>query len=195
MTGASWYDAAAYCNWLSEREGVAKDQWCYLPNKSGKYGDGMTMAADFLDRTGYRLPTEAEWECACRAGSETAFSFGEDERLSEKYAWTGLNSGVRSHPVGSQKPNGRGLFDVHGNVWQWCQDEFVADPKDKDPSETEIGNDRSRVLRGGSFVARASFVRSAYRNDNLPSIRVNSFGFRPARTLPLGSLTALPLTP
>ena len=72
MIAVSWYDAAAYCNWLSKQEGIPKEQWCYEPNKEGKYAQGMKMAANYLQRTGYRLPTEAEWEFACRAGAVRA---------------------------------------------------------------------------------------------------------------------------
>src|ERR1700732_7075 len=96
----TWYDAAAYCNWLSEQQGIPKEQWCYVPNKEGKYAAGMKMAANYLKRTAYRLPTEGEWEYACGAGAETAFSFGEADDLLGKYAWWSANSLSKSHPVG-----------------------------------------------------------------------------------------------
>ena len=88
----SWYDAAAYCNWLSEQEGIPKLQWCYEPNKDGNYAEGMKMASDYLKRLGYRLPSEAEWEYACRADADTGFSFGESVELVGKYAWFVVNS-------------------------------------------------------------------------------------------------------
>src|SRR5262249_22205987 len=118
----TWYDAAAYCNWLSEKEGIEEDQWCYLPNEKKKYAEGMKLAPDYLKRTGYRLPTEAEWEYACRAGSETDWSHGEAEDLLSKYAWYASNAQNKTHPTGSLRPNDLGLFDLHGDVWEWCQD-------------------------------------------------------------------------
>src|SRR5262249_41528304 len=88
----SWYDAAAYCNWLSKQEGIAEDQWCYVPNETGAYAEGMRVKANALSLSGYRLPAEAEWELACRAGSVTAWSMGGAEDLLGKYGWYTANS-------------------------------------------------------------------------------------------------------
>src|SRR5262249_49387502 len=110
----SWYYAAAYCNWLSEQEGIAKEQWCYVPNEKGAYAAGMKVKANALSLEGYRLPTEAEWEYACRAGSVTSWSLGEADDLLGKYAWYAANSAGRSQPVGVLRPNDLGLFDLHG---------------------------------------------------------------------------------
>ena len=96
----SWYDAVAYCNWLSEQDGIPKGQWCYLPNEHGQYAEGMKVAPDFLMRSGYRLPTAVEWEYGCRAGSVTRWSIGEAEELLTKYAWCVSNAWSRLHPVG-----------------------------------------------------------------------------------------------
>ena len=122
MIGVTWYGAAAYCNWLSEQEGLPKDQWCYLPNEAGAYDEGMTIPADVLQRTGYRLPTEAEWEYACRSGTITSRYYGLSTDLLGKYAWYQANSQEHAWPCGSLLPNDLGLFDMLGNVFEWCQD-------------------------------------------------------------------------
>jgi serine/threonine protein kinase/formylglycine-generating enzyme required for sulfatase activity len=188
MNTVTWYDAAAYCNWLSEREGIPKEQWCYVANKKGEYAEGMKMAAKYLTRTGYRLPTEAEWEYACRAGAGTRYSCDDSVDLLGRYAWFEANSSSRSHPVGSLKSNDLGLYDMHGNAWEWCQDEYQEYGKRGEGKTTEdiedIDSSKRRVLRGGSFDDPALHLRSAHRGFNAPASRVGLFGFRPARTLP-----------
>jgi hypothetical protein len=178
----SWYDAVAYCNWLSQQEGIPKEQWCYERNDKGDYDAGMKIPADYVKRTGYRLPTEAEWEYVCRAKTNTSFSFGEPEELLQRYAWYVDNSRSRTWPVGRLRPNALGVFDMHGNVWEWCHD--LYNKRDTGGSETVEQKD-VRVLRGGAFADRPSSVRSAYRNYCLqPGNRGDDIGFRPARTYP-----------
>jgi formylglycine-generating enzyme required for sulfatase activity len=184
--GVTWYEAAAYCNWLSKQEGVAEDQWCYETDSKG----GVTKLKEkYLRLTGYRLPTEAEWEYACRAGTVTSRSYGEADELLGKYAWYLLNSAERTWPVGGKKPNDLGLFDMHGNVWNWCQERYRGYPRDGDEGpiddskdDLNINSQEGRLLRGGSFDYLAVYVRSAYRLRIAPAIRGSSVGFRPART-------------
>jgi formylglycine-generating enzyme required for sulfatase activity len=177
----SWFDSVAYCNWLCEKEGIPKDQWCYESNDKGEYAEGMKIPADFLQRTGYRLPTEAEWEYACRARTTTGYSFGEPEELVSRYAWFVSNSQARTSPVGLLRPNGLGLFDMHGNAWEWSHDSWES--KGNDAVEV-VKNQQVRVLRGVAFVATPGNVRSALRLSSLPVTRVSYRGFRPARTYP-----------
>jgi formylglycine-generating enzyme required for sulfatase activity len=185
MPNVSWYIAAAYCNWLSKREGIHdKDQWCYLPNKKGEYDQGMTIPANALQRMGYRLPTEAEWEYACRAGTLTSRYYGSTEVLLEHYAWYAKNSGQpnRVQPCGRILPNDLGLFDLLGNVWEWCQDRYNANPGRADASNDAIIDGGDRVLRGGSFHDDPANLRSAIPFRKQPANPRRDFGFRLART-------------
>ncbi len=183
----SWYDAAAYCNWLSQKENIPPDQWCYDPAQD--FADGMRLDPDLLQRTGYRLPTEDEWEYACRAGALSSRYFGETESLLGEYAWYSKNSDSKGNrPVGSFKPNDFGLFDMQGNIFEWCQNETTDYRNAQDNltshSDSQRLDDRvRRILRGGSFFNPASYVRSAYRNNQHPNVHNGNNGFRPARTL------------
>jgi formylglycine-generating enzyme required for sulfatase activity len=147
---------------------------------------GMTLPANYLDRTGYRLPTEAEWEYACRSGSTTVRFFGLSLELLPRYAWYVRNSNEQAWPVGNLMPNDFGLFDVYGNVVEWCQDTF-ADYYDKSPGKDErdriVDVSHERVQRGGAFTQIASGVRSAARSWTTPDIKSSRTGFRIARTI------------
>jgi formylglycine-generating enzyme required for sulfatase activity len=192
MYGVSWYAAAAYCNWLSEEEGLAKDQWCYLPNQAGDYAEGMLIPADALQRTGYRLPAEAEWEYACRAGAVTSRYYGHSIDLLGAYARYQTNSRMRAWSCGSLLPNDLGLFDILGNMFEWCQENTnTSRSMNKEigmegkPVPETVHNNYARFLRGGSYFFHTAFVRSAFRSNVVaPSSRNNDLGFRPARTYP-----------
>jgi formylglycine-generating enzyme required for sulfatase activity len=154
----SWEDAVEFCKNLSD-----------LPEekKEGRV---------------YRLPTEAQWEYACRAGSMTQYSFGESSRSIGDYAWLQGNSNNRIHPVGQKKPNAWGLYDMHGNVWEWCSDWYDKYPKGpvSDPGGPKEGT--FRVLRGGSYDCDPTSCRSAHRMWYIPSSRYlyRYYGFRVA---------------
>jgi formylglycine-generating enzyme required for sulfatase activity len=178
----SWYEAAEYCNWLSEQEGLEK---CYEPNDKGQFAAGMKIPADCPRRTGYRLPTEEEWEYACRAGSQTGWAHGESADLLGRYAWVFQNASGMSHPVSTRRPSDWGLFDLNGNAWEWCQDRW----QDKISKDIEYKNDKEdvigqegRVMRGGGYPDPATFARSSRRLRIPAASRYNYGGFRPART-------------
>ena len=180
--------AAEYCNWLSQQEGLSP---CYEPNPAGKFDKGMKTAPDYLHRTGYRLPTEAEWEFACRAGTVTSWFFGESEDLLRRYAWYVTNSDNHIWPVARLKPNDFGLFDMYGNVWTMCQDRWEPVPSrsklgglvEDDDVGGPISADESRTWRGGSYINQTRFVRSANRRGDLPTDRSDNIGFRMVRTV------------
>ena len=146
-------------------------------------------AQRFLERLNTRLgeaifvlPTEAQWEHACRAGTQTAYSFGDDPKMLDDYAWYAENSESTTHPVATKKCNTWGLFDMHGNVWEWCQDFWSGNYSaagNVDPPGPEKGH--YRVLRGGSWSRYAQSARSAYRNYYDPGYRGNYVGFRCAQ--------------
>ena len=132
----------------------------------------------------FRLPSEAEWEYAARAGTQTAYSFGDDPSQLGDYAWYSGNSGSETHPVGQKKPNTFGLYDMHGNVWEWVAD-TRHDNYDGAPADGSAWLDSggsNRVLRGGSWGRAPRNVRSANRGDYVPAYRLDVIGFRVART-------------
>jgi formylglycine-generating enzyme required for sulfatase activity len=189
----TWYDAAQYCNWLSAREGIPPREWCYPP--LDRIGDGMEMPPGYLHRTGYRMPTEAEWEYACRAGATARRFFGTPDELLKEYVWyTDTTGDERTWPVGQLKPNDLGLFDMHGSVWEWCQSPWTAYPEgdngiseDREETSRRITNAQPRIRRGGSFIYEASVMRSAGRGNGggyIPQERRDNVGFRIARTYP-----------
>jgi formylglycine-generating enzyme required for sulfatase activity len=186
MNGTSWFDAAAYCNWLSRKEGLLE---CYEPNDQKNYAERMTIRADALRRNGYRLPTESEWEYACRAGAETPRFYGASVDLLAAYAWYQKSSTDRAWPGGSLFPNDLGLFDTLGNVLEWCMEGPLLYQPDRNGNQTTDINtsefvSKDRLLRGGSFGSQPSVVRSAIRFWVLPANRDGDGGFRPARTYP-----------
>jgi formylglycine-generating enzyme required for sulfatase activity len=127
----------------------------------------------------YRLPTEAEWEYACRAGTATAYCFGNSKSELDKYAWYKKNSAaVGTRPVGEKLPNAWGLFDMHGNVLEWCSDWYGKYPHGAVTDPVGPSSRSRRVFRGGSYSFDAEFCRSAYRNWYDPAIRNDNFGFR-----------------
>jgi len=134
--------------------------------------------------TTYRLPTEAEWEYAARAGTTTAYSFGNDKSQLSQYAWYADTSGSQTHPVGKLKPNAWGLYDMHGNVWEWVQDWYGPYPAGAavDPAGPSSGS--HRVLRGGGWDNDAGTCRSASRYRWPPGSRYGHLGFRLLRLVP-----------
>jgi formylglycine-generating enzyme required for sulfatase activity len=127
----------------------------------------------------YRLPTEAEWEYACRAGSKSAYSFGEGSKSLGDYAWFDQNSNRQTHPVGEKKANAWGLYDMHGNVWEWCSDWYGQYPKGAVSDPVGTRESSNRVFRGGSWYDHFEYCRSARRLGYFPSGR-DDFGFRVA---------------
>ena len=156
MVIVSWNDVTAFCQWLSEKEG----------EKS-------------------HLPTEAQWEYACRAGTATAWYSGDDEGALKDHAWSRTNAGFRTRPVAQKSPNAWGLYDMHGNIFEWCQDWFGSRYYASSPMDDPTGPPESsvRVLRGGSWLTFAFVCRASYRYSIVPTFRAEDIGFRVARSI------------
>lgn len=151
IVGVNWENAKAYCAWRSQRDGKM-----------------------------YRLPTEAEWEFACRAGSITRYNFGDNEKELRKYAWYNDNANQKTHSVGTKRENAWGLYDMHGNVWEWCEDIWADNYEStpRDGSANKIGDAKLKVLRGGSWADSSRYVRSSNRNGYYMDGCDNDLGFR-----------------
>lgn len=161
-----WSDAVKFCNQRSQLE---KLQPCY---------DLKTWKCNF-DADGYRLPTEAEWEYACRGGSTTAFFFGDDPAKLGEYAWFEKNSGGRPQPVGQKQPNAWGLYDICGNVWEWCNDFYKVDYYKESPQADPRGPEegQTKVVRGGAWRFKPEACRAGYRYNENPGYADVCFGY------------------
>jgi formylglycine-generating enzyme required for sulfatase activity len=174
----TWFDAVLYCNARSKRDG--KDT-CYTytgRTMSGSYCTALAGIACNFTKKGYRLPTEAEWEYACRAATVTDYYWG--GATIDNYAWYTSNSGSATHAVAGKLPNAWGLYDMSGNVWEWCWDWYGSTYYSASPSMDPTGpiSGSPRVLRGGSWSISASYLRSASRSDITPGDRFDNIGFR-----------------
>lgn len=191
QVAVSWYDAARYSNWLSERDRLPRDQWVYPEHVDPE--QGIDLPSDYLRRTGYRLLTEAEWEYAARAGTTTSRHFGDDEAALPRYAWyEGNTRRERAHPVAQLLPNQWRLYYMLGNVWEWTLDRrqpYPTDDRTREDVEDSllwVSNDVARTRRGGSFAYGASTTTSAHRGDvtYFPHQTRDNVGFRVGRTMP-----------
>jgi formylglycine-generating enzyme required for sulfatase activity len=190
--GVSWYDAVAYCRWLTESAGMSEDDQAYadpasadralFPAEPDSSAGGVPRNWPLnLGKRGFRLPTAAEWEMVCRGGTTTAYSFGNDLQLLGRYGWFVENSAKWSHAVGGLRPSTRGLFDIHGNLYEWCHDcygEYGAEPAVEDPTGPAEGS--LRVRRGGGWISAPAFCRTADRSGYVPTDRAGDLGFRVA---------------
>jgi len=174
VESVSWFDAIRFCNRLSELQCIEP---CYLIN------DAHSVA--IRGGNGYRLPSEAEWEYACRAGTTTLWSCGNESHRLQEYAWYSANSNGTPHPVAEKLPNCWGIFDMHGNVREWCWDWFAAGYYQYSPADNPAGpsDGKCRVVRGGSWRSFPAGCRAACRVGYEPESSYAYVGFRVAATL------------
>jgi len=196
ITQAQWESVMGTRPWEGQKLGTGEVYHREGPDYPAVYvsWNDIQILIKSLNRTEgsgvYRLPTEAEWEYACRAGTETLWSFGDDESRLGDYAWyydNALGAGEEyAHEVGTKLPNPWGLYDMHGNVEEWCQDwydtSYYATLSTQDPTGPSTGS--ARVMRGGYFGSYARYVRSAFRDGGSPGFRGSLVGARLLRTGP-----------
>ena len=177
---ASWYDVVKWCNARSQQAGK-KPVYYTDAGLTQVYRIGQVVPYVDWSAKGYRLPTEAQWEYACRAGSTTKYCCGDGQSELGDYAWNGTNSNNQTHQVGQKKSDAWGLYDMHGNAWEWCNDWYggYANLAAVDPTGPSAGSER--VSRGGCWRYDAGFCRSAYRGHIEPGYRDPYLGFRVSR--------------
>ncbi|MEM1227654.1 MAG: protein kinase [Planctomycetota bacterium] len=199
--GANWYDAVRCCRWMGQQAGLSEAEQAYADPDSlsvEDYPREVDPSAAWaprnwplrLDRPGFRLPTESEWEVACRSGTRTRFGFGGQLDLLGHFGWFSENSQRRIHSPRELRPNLRGLFDMHGNLYEWHHDWYDEDPSQRvlDPVGPLTGS--ARGYRGSSWAAGDTSCRTANRNSNTPTFRASYRGFRLALTLPSDEVTS-----
>ncbi len=191
---ANWYDAVGFCRWLGQQSGLPEGDQSYAAPETldkAKFPRELNPMANWaprnwpleLGRRGFRLPTESEWEVASRPGARTAYGFGSDVSLLGRFGWFAENSGKHAHPPRELRPSVRGLFDLHGHLFEWVHDwsgdygvEAVTDPM----GATEGS---ARMIRGGGWYYAAAICRATYRSNIVPAGRSVNRGFRLALSL------------
>jgi formylglycine-generating enzyme required for sulfatase activity len=191
VESVSWYEAIEYCNKRSQREGLTPaytiDKSRKDPNNTAPSTSKWVFENDTIrwmvtwnrKANGYRLPTEAEWEYACRAGTSTPYYTG---NTVDGAGWYRVNSGNKTHPIGQKQPNAWGLYDMHGNVYEWCWDWYDEYPRGAQTDPAGAGTGFARVVRGGSWFDGARILRSTGRGGGTSISQRLYLGFRLARS-------------
>jgi formylglycine-generating enzyme required for sulfatase activity len=191
MVAATWFEAVLYCRWLTREAGMSESDQCYPDPESSDiekttFEDGTVFPKNWtvdVDRFGFRLPLEVEWETACRAGTVTGYSFGFDKKLLPYYGWFKDNEGKMARIGGLLRPNRMGLFDMHGNMLEWCN-EWLADyPTQENPDPLKGQPGVVRVYRGGAYDLGELRLRTARRDGGRPAGRLADCGLRLVRTV------------